>query len=155
MEESKGVLQPTRARREPRPLPLQSARRGRGRVFATVRQRVHGWPRSVGGRRACRARARGAGRAGWRAGGWRRSPRRRRVAGRACAGRRRARRRRLCCLREARREGLGASAHRKRGETAGRVRVASSARRAMLAADRVCRGSAAARGRARPAQSRC
>lgn len=72
-----------------------------------------------------------------------------------CAGRRRARRRRLCCLREARREGLGASAHRKRGETAGRVRVASSARRAMLAADRVCRGSAAARGRARPAQSRC
>ena len=84
-----------------------------------------------------------------------RSPRRRRVAGRACAGRRRARRRRLCCLREARREGLGASAHRKRGETAGRVRVASSARRAMLAADRVCRGSAAARGRARPAQSRC
>lgn len=53
MEESKGVPQPTRARREPRPLPLQSARRGRGRVFATVRRRVRG-RRERGG--VCRIR---------------------------------------------------------------------------------------------------
>lgn len=115
--------------------------RGCGRQAGSSCTRVRGGP--GGGRQA-----------GWWAGGWRRSPRRRRVAGRACAGRRRARWL-LCCLREARRDGLGASAHRKCGDTAGRVRVASSARRAMLAADRACRGSAAARGRARPAQSPC
>lgn len=69
MEELKGNPQPPRAHREPRPLPPQTAPRGRGRVFVTVRQRVRGRLRAVGGRPAGRARARGAGRGGGRAGG--------------------------------------------------------------------------------------